>query len=158
MGIILTPSDAPLRNALALALERINALEHKTQELTTKLYLLTLANPLKTTEIRGTLFDSLEKQGGVYLETNFNPIQLEQLRSTQRDAPLVELRRKVITSLYSQGINKNAISRLLNKCYKTIDYNLAMSCPLRKAKTKQFVLRRGALDKKIAKRRQVVIV
>ena len=158
MDNIRSPSDTPLRHALALALERINALEHKTQELTTKLYLLTLANPLKTTEIRGTLFDSLEKQGGIYLETNFNPIQLEQLRSTQRDAPLVELRRKVIRSLYSQGINKNAISRLLNKCYKTIDYNLAMSCPLRKAKTKQFVIRRGALDKKIAKRRQVVIV
>lgn len=156
MGIILTPSDTTLRLALALALERINALEHKTQELTTKLYLLTLNKPLKAIEC--TLFDSLEKQGGVYLETTFNPIQLEQLRSTQRDAPLVELRRKVIRSLYSQGINKNAIARLLNKCYKTIDYNLAMSCPLRKAKTKQFVLRRNALDKKIAKRRQEVIV
>ena len=156
MGIILTPSDTPLRHALALALERINALEHKTQELTTKLYLLTMSKPLKDNDC--TLFDSLEKQGGVYLETNFNPIQLEQLRSTQRDAPLVELRRKVIRSLYSQGINKNAIARLLNKCYKTIDYNLAMSCPLRKAKTKQFVLRRGALDKKMAKRRQASIV
>ena len=156
MGIILTPSDTPLRHALALALERINALEHKTQELTTKLYLLTMSKPLKDNDC--TLFDSLEKQGGVYLETNFNPIQLEQLRSTQRDAPLVELRRKVIRSLYSQGINKNAIARLLNKCYKTIDYNLAMSCTLRKAKTKQFVANRNALDKKLAKRRQASIV